>query len=260
MNENLPEDKKTSPDNPDVPGEDLTEEINLDRKPWLAALSSAIVPGLGHLYSGKPLLAIAIYMVPTFGAALLLALMVTSDADLFNILLALPVLWFGVYIAQILWAVVEAGRAPKPYQLKSCNRILLYMAFVFVTMMVDNYGPINGLVAENFTVSAESMLPLLLPGDRVLVAKLGDKNRIYSRGDLVVLKDPEDPENNYLKRVVGMPQEELKIVGDVVYINGEPIKENFVTLQENDSAKRLPDFGPLKIGEGHLFLLGDNRN
>jgi signal peptidase I len=73
------------------------------------------------------------------------------------------------------------------------------------------------------------------------------------RGDIVVLEYPLDPTVDYIKRVIGLPGDEIRIDGDRVSVNGRPIEEPYVTSQ--DSRTHLA----LTVQPGTYFVLGDNR-
>jgi len=101
-----------------------------------------------------------------------------------------------------------------------------------------------------YKVPTNSMIPTLEPGDRfaALVPE------VYRRGDVVVAEDPADPAGYLVKRLVALPGDEVNIVNNTLWINGEPIDEPY--LRERIEY----GFGPLVVGEGEVFLLGDNRN
>lgn len=113
-------------------------------------------------------------------------------------------------------------------------------------------------------VEGDSMEPSLQDGDRIIISKVGK----IERYDEIAFHAP-DSNNNYVKRVIGLPGDEIRMKEDTLYINGEPVEEPYLkeakaslpetfqftrdfTLQEVAGAKQVP--------EGHLFVLGDNRS
>ena len=107
------------------------------------------------------------------------------------------------------------------------------------------------------------MMPKLHDQDRIFVNKfiytlrewMGDKEPI-KRGDIVVLLYPLDPSKSYIKRVVGLPGEEINVEDGKLYINGQLVEEPYLDpefLDHNSLAtpKRIPDH--------HYFVMGDNR-
>ena len=122
---------------------------------------------------------------------------------------------------------------------------------------------IVGFVAQPVRVEGQSMMPKLHDQDRIFVNKfiyplrewIGDKEPI-KRGDIVVLLYPDDPSKSYIKRVVGLPGEEVNVENGRLYINGEQIDEPYLD-QEYLSADSMP--GSVHVKEHHYFVLGDNR-
>ncbi len=108
-------------------------------------------------------------------------------------------------------------------------------------------------VFETFVVEGDSMLDALHHGDRVLVNKFIYRFRDPSRGDIVVFGHPGDNDRDLIKRVVAKPGEVIEMRDGRVYINGEPLDEEYLTRGDNG------DFPPVKVPPRTLFLLGDNR-
>ncbi|GAB6258557.1 MULTISPECIES: signal peptidase I [Peribacillus] len=113
------------------------------------------------------------------------------------------------------------------------------------------------------TVKGESMEPTYENDDRIVVAKIGKPERF----DMVVFYAP-DAEENYIKRVIGLPGDSVEMKDDVLYINGKKYKEPYLktkkgeippeeNLTENFSLSDL--LGKSKVPAGHLFVMGDNR-
>lgn len=113
------------------------------------------------------------------------------------------------------------------------------------------YFVIN-LLTVRTTVWGYSMMPTFRGGEYLLVWRWAYWNRLPERGDIVVYRD-EEAQAEYVKRVIGLPGEEVLIQNGRVFINGEPLTEPYV--QERPRYE-----GYWKVPEGHVFLLGDNRN
>ncbi len=109
-------------------------------------------------------------------------------------------------------------------------------------------------VAQAFQVEQYSMEPTLLPHDRVLVSKFIYRLREPARGDVIVLRYPRNPERNYIKRVIGLPGEKIEIKKGKLYVNGQPVKENYL------NGDIVGDYGPVAVPADSVFVLGDNRN
>jgi signal peptidase I len=105
---------------------------------------------------------------------------------------------------------------------------------------------------RTFQIPSSSMEPTLLIGDRLWAKKLPD----YQRGDIVVFKPPDAPDQDYIKRVVGLPGERIQVQGTAVYLNGKKLAMTGPVWRSGG----VKDFGPYRIPDGHLFLMGDNRD
>jgi signal peptidase I len=122
---------------------------------------------------------------------------------------------------------------------------------------------IVGFVVQPVRVEGQSMMPKLHDQDRIFVNKfiyplrewIGDKEPI-KRGDIVVLLYPDDPSKSYIKRVVGLPGEEVNVENGKLYINGMQIAEPYLD-SEYISSDSMP--GSVHVKEHHYFVMGDNR-
>jgi signal peptidase I len=140
------------------------------------------------------------------------------------------------------------------HEAKSLLRDIFFAGVIAVLIVVFVVQPVR--------VEGQSMMPKLLDQDRIFVNKfiyplrewLGDREPI-KRGDIVVLLYPEDPSKSYIKRVVGLPGEELNVENGKLYINGVLIDEPY--LDANYLSQDTT--GPTRVREHHYFVMGDNR-
>ena len=112
-----------------------------------------------------------------------------------------------------------------------------------------------GLVFNVSEVRGSSMMPGILDRDRILVDHLTYMLASVGRGDVVVLRYPLDPSLDYLKRVVGLPGDEVVIQDGRVSINGAGWPEPYVAPEAVDPYTSMRTV----VREGHYFVLGDNR-
>ena len=108
-------------------------------------------------------------------------------------------------------------------------------------------------------VRGSSMVPGIHDGDRILVDHLSYVLGDVRRGDVVVLRCPLDPNLDYIKRVIALPGDEVRIDDGRVFVNGERIEEPYVASDEDDGAERRSRLCE-KIENDHYFVLGDNRD
>ena len=110
-------------------------------------------------------------------------------------------------------------------------------------------------VSERIRVESISMQPTLFPGDYVIVNKLAYHfNNTPQRGDVIVFKYPPNPDAiPYIKRVIGLPGDQVHIADGKVYINGMLMLEPWLKVTTNRG-------GDWTIPSGQLFVMGDNRN
>ncbi|MFE6167162.1 signal peptidase I [Viridibacillus arvi] len=115
-------------------------------------------------------------------------------------------------------------------------------------------------------VDGESMMPTLENGDRMIVNKIGYKIGDLQRFDIVVFHAPE--KKDYIKRIIGLPGDQLEYKNDQLYINGKAIAEPYLQQYKDEITDEgtltedftLADIEQLdKIPDGYVFVMGDNR-
>ena len=118
--------------------------------------------------------------------------------------------------------------------------------------------PVIALVGASCVMPAimegTGMQPTLKDGDRWFIStNVGE----LQRGDIVSFRYPRDESKRYIKRIVGLPGEELEIRNGTVFISGNALSEDYLDQQFNQSGNFFP---PVKIEQNHYFVLGDNRD
>lgn len=109
------------------------------------------------------------------------------------------------------------------------------------------------LLSEPYVVRGDSMTPSIEPGQRLLVSRV---RRVWRRGEVVVVRDPRDPSARLLKRLVGVPGEEVHLLDGALLVDGELLVEPY--LGGLPSSLGLGD-RTWALNEDEYMALGDNR-
>ena len=108
-------------------------------------------------------------------------------------------------------------------------------------------------ISARIRVEGFSMEPTLHNGEFVIVNKLAYRLGNPNHGDVIIFHPPREPDQEYIKRIIGLPGDRIRIVNGQVYVNDELIEEPYIAAAPRyQSEWRVPD--------GSLFVLGDNRN
>jgi len=124
---------------------------------------------------------------------------------------------------------------------------------------------------EAFKIPTPSMEASLMVGDHIIVDKFGFGPRLdfegglvpmrdIGRGDIVIFRFEREPEKDYVKRVIGVPGDVVKVEEKRVIVNGQPLTEPYIQ-HIDDTIIPERDFLPaVKVPPGHYFVMGDNRD
>jgi signal peptidase I len=109
---------------------------------------------------------------------------------------------------------------------------------------------INKFIVFKVKIPSESMVPTLNVGDRLFVTRVYNRDKL-ERGDIVVFYSREEDES-MIKRLIGLPGDEVVITDGVVTVNGKTLVEDYIGTPDNFN-------GTYYVPEGKYFFLGDNR-
>ena len=139
-------------------------------------------------------------------------------------------------------------------QAKTRNKSILREAVETIVITLLIYFLVRTFLFENYRVLGHSMDTSLEDEQFLVVSKLGYRLSEPERGDIIVFRDPRTDSRKLIKRVIGLPGEEVEVRDGVIFINGHPLDEPYVTYPGRYSQP------PIQIPEDTYFVLGDNRN
>ncbi|MFP5207103.1 MAG: signal peptidase I [Acidobacteriota bacterium] len=147
-------------------------------------------------------------------------------------------------------ATPEVGTVPGPKgsSLLLWLRDLLVSAAASVLIITFLYQPVR--------VEGTSMLPRLEDRDRLFINKFVYHIESIQRGDIVVFHYPRDPEKSYIKRVIALPGDRVRIDRGRVWLNGKPLREPYVPPQYRDT-RSMPE---MTVPDDCYFMMGDHRS
>ncbi len=148
-------------------------------------------------------------------------------------------------------AVPAAAEAREPSLLARTGQFL-FEIFQTLLLAVVLYLMVDFVVAR-VRVENISMRPTLVQGEFLLVNKLAYRWGEVGRGDIVVFHYPQNPEEDYIKRVIGLPGDDVVVRDHQVMVNGQVLQESYIAASPGYT-------GEWQVPEGSLFVLGDNRN
>jgi len=193
---------------------------------------------------------------------------------------------------------VEAEETQEKSGVKDTVRVVIHALILALLVRIFLFQPFN--------IQSGSMIPTLLVGDYLFVSKYSYGYSRYSfpfgpnlfsgriwakepeRGDVVVFKLPRDNQTDYIKRVIGLPGDEIQMIHGVLHINGEAVKkervDDFVMRDQSGRERHTARYMETlpngvtypvldlvnegigdntevyKVPEGHFFMMGDNRD
>lgn len=213
------------------------------RKPWVAAALSTLCCGLGQVYCGRLSRGLAMYAVSMlFGPAVLL-IMLGNSAFWLIVFLATVAAVTLVYVASIVDAQRLAVRmAGQPSEARRGHRpVLLWgMALTSIPCTLGFGFSLRSNVVEAFRIPTSSMEPTLMKGDRFLANKRNIDSREMERGDVVVFRMPTNPEQRWVKRIVGLPGDTVEMRSGEVFINGKALKRELVKSAAESATDQEP--------------------
>jgi signal peptidase I len=239
--------------------------INKPRKPWISGILTIFSIGLGHIYTGEVKRGIILFFI---GQVLLFV------SASFLLLPAIPLNFIAailIILTFVVFCIVDAVRLSKKsklsYELKKYNKWYFYLPFALITIFaiqpIDEFV-IKKNIVQAYKIPSGAMKPNLIVGDHILVNKLTYNKVQPNRGDIIVFKYPVDPKKAFIKRVIGIGGDVVESRDKKLYVNHEPVNPDFGVYTDPHiipgNVRPRDNFGPIKVPDNSLFVMGDNRD
>ncbi len=143
---------------------------------------------------------------------------------------------------------------PAPHQ-KSFLRDTLEIVFLALVLYV-----VIQYAVQTVHVLGSSMSTTLHDNDLLVASKISYKLHPPQRGDIVVFKPPNEDSRDFIKRVIALPGDKIRISNSVVYINGQVLHETYLPERWTYNNNWPADGQDKLVPAGQYFVMGDNRN
>ncbi|MEE2902661.1 MAG: signal peptidase I [Myxococcota bacterium] len=230
-----------------------------------------MIPGLGQLRNGSLGRALTFFALPFLAAVLLFVLVVGLRPPVWTVMTAYGVIRLGVAADAWLGAPRTAISGSRAFHIV---RLLMASIVGFTATVAYIYWRGSTVWCLD-QVRGKSMADALVDGDeplrfiaayRLWIPWTGEHMDTGSiqRKDIIAAKDPLTGVQ-IVKRVIGIPGDEVVVRGHRAWVNGEALDEDYIKLESPEAeGPRIdnlrPDFGPIRVPKNRLFVLGDNRN
>jgi signal peptidase I len=229
------------------------------------ALCSIMTIGLGQISCGKIKRGIAIYIV-----SLLLVpvsvIICTQNIPPFNMIIP-AVLFIGLIIFAMIDSILIAINPENTLNMKPVLGYLLIICIWQIDSRVVSPAIARTLKSDYlqaYKIPSEAMTPTLLVGDHILVNKHIYKNHEPADGDIVIFPYPNNPEKDFIMRIIAVGGDTIEIRKKKTFLNGKLLSESYATHTDSciiPAAQHPRDYyGPVKIPIDSVFVMGDNRD
>lgn len=137
------------------------------------------------------------------------------------------------------------------------KEILDFIKYIVIAILI--VIPVRMYIAQPFIVSGESMYSTFLDGDYLIIDEISYRLGEPHRGDVVVFKYPLDPKRFFIKRIIGLPNEEISVKEGVITIKNKDNSEGFI-YEEPYLKQDFSDTFEFRTKNGEYFVMGDNRD
>lgn len=137
-----------------------------------------------------------------------------------------------------------------------------YFVEFFETLVIFGaiFAALYLFVAQFHKVSGNSMIPTMHNGDYLITEKVSYRFRNPKDGEIIVLKNPRDESQDFIKRIIAIPGDTIQISNKMIFLNGQPLQEDYLPPGTPTPAGAFLTEGTLvKVADNQYFVIGDNR-
>jgi signal peptidase I len=150
--------------------------------------------------------------------------------------------------------VIEALQPPTSKSPRSCPVLAVWLRDLVISLAISAFIII--FLYQPVKVEGTSMMPSLDDQERIFVNKFVYRLEAIQRGDIVVFRYPRDTSKSYIKRVVGLAGDHIRIDDGLVYVNEKPLDEDYVPAAFADNRS----YSETIVPPNSFFVLGDHRS
>jgi len=179
------------------------------------------------------------------------------------LLFLLAFTYLGAFLMIIFESIRTAWKAGESHALKPYNKWYIYLIVILVVSGINYlFAPaIANIVRDNivkaYKIPTGSMQPTLGIGDHVISNQLYYHYQNPTHGDVIIFKNPQDENQDFVKRIAGCPGDTIEIKDNHLFLNGKKSDEPYAL---DTPGEPLKNFGPFVVPKDEYFVLGDNRN
>ena len=244
------------------------------RKPLVAGLMSLVLPGYGQLYNGQVNKAIWLFLA----FALISVPGIAVIALYLPAVLTVPTLLLGTLAVIALWlfGIADAWRQAKQrqnyiagtWQCSGAYAVVFFLCSGLALPLLIDY--VRSYQVEPFRIPSSSMAPAVLQGDLLFADKRynragwagipGGHTSNIARGDIAVFTYPNDRTLKYIKRIIALPGDRVKIQNGEVQVNGVVLAPALPSTSLQANGKQAMADLDTTVAAGQVFVMGDNRS
>lgn len=247
------------------------KKITPKRYWWLAAILSYLLPGLGQFYNGRLTKGLLLHFCyTTWGGVVFIILFNILRYPLSHtrimFLAGVTAIAFLIHLFIIIEAIRDARKLGPEMHPASYQKWYIFLLVLVVSLSVEHSVSltVRQHIAKPYRIPGPSMKPTLEIGDYLISNQLYFTTRNPNRGDIVIHQYPKDIKQTYVKRIIGLPGDTIRIVNQSVFVDGHLFEEPYIQHIDSKiiSAEFSPrdNFGPVIIPENEYFVMGDNRD